>query len=339
MKIKTCAYCDREFGNGLKRSAEHIFPQTLLDLYPEQDVSFTPERVFKDNKGLTIADVCNECNNGKLSELDNYGGNLIREQFYNEIDYALKDSFVTATFDYEMFSKWIIKISYNYLRSRKVECSFVEHYKTWILGELAVIPYFDIFLGFHMNMSPLSEECYNYQPLSIIENPKLLGMSLGISAMLELPIDINSVEVLKSYCQLSIRFGNLIIYIVFWQETAEDKLKKQYRSLLTKEFNFVRLEREKIQYQLKRVSASSNTSMGYAHFLSKSAMKQDEMLVEHTLQGRNVKEVRTNFEAQRTERDRKASRLLVEAQMFPKNNKVKKELEIFFDKKESNEEK
>lgn len=79
MKIKTCAYCDREFGNGLKRSAEHIFPQTLLDLYPEQDVSFTPERVFKDNKGLTIADVCNECNNGKLSELDNYGGNLIRE--------------------------------------------------------------------------------------------------------------------------------------------------------------------------------------------------------------------------------------------------------------------
>ena len=51
MKSKTCAYCKREFFGEVKRTAEHIFPQTLLQLYPEQDVSFTPEKIFKDNSG------------------------------------------------------------------------------------------------------------------------------------------------------------------------------------------------------------------------------------------------------------------------------------------------
>lgn len=81
LKKKECAYCKKEFDSNRKRSAEHIFPQVLLELFPEQDVSFTPERTFKDNFGLTIADVCSECNNGILSGLDQYGGKLIKEQF------------------------------------------------------------------------------------------------------------------------------------------------------------------------------------------------------------------------------------------------------------------
>ena len=89
MKSKTCAYCKREFFGEVKRTAEHIFPQTLLQLYPEQDVSFTPEKIFKDNSGLTIADVCAGCNNGALSELDSYGGELIKKQFKDEIDYDI----------------------------------------------------------------------------------------------------------------------------------------------------------------------------------------------------------------------------------------------------------
>ena len=90
LKKKECAYCKKEFDSNRKRSAEHIFPQVLLELFPEQDVSFTPERTFKDNFGLTIADVCSECNNGILSGLDQYGGKLIKEQFLEEIDYNLK---------------------------------------------------------------------------------------------------------------------------------------------------------------------------------------------------------------------------------------------------------
>ena len=48
MKSKTCAYCKREFSGEVKRTAEHrLFPQTLLQLYPEQDVSFSQEKIFK----------------------------------------------------------------------------------------------------------------------------------------------------------------------------------------------------------------------------------------------------------------------------------------------------
>ena len=97
MKSKTCAYCKREFSGEVKRTAEHIFPQTLLQLYPEQDVSFTPEKIFKDNSGLTIADVCAGCNNGALSELDSYGGELIKKQFKDEIDYNMKDAVIEKT--------------------------------------------------------------------------------------------------------------------------------------------------------------------------------------------------------------------------------------------------
>ena len=101
LKKKECAYCKKEFDSNRKRSAEHIFPQVLLELFPEQDVSFTPERTFKDNFGLTIADVCSECNNGILSGLDQYGGKLIKEQFLEEIDYNLKDSEIEKEIDKE----------------------------------------------------------------------------------------------------------------------------------------------------------------------------------------------------------------------------------------------
>ena len=133
MKSKTCAYCKREFSGEVKRTAEHIFPQTLLQLYPEQDVSFTPEKIFKDNSGLTIADVCAECNNGALSELDSYGGELIKKQFKDEIDYNMKDAVIEKTIEYDLFAKWILKIAYNYFRSRKIECSFMEEYIPCIL--------------------------------------------------------------------------------------------------------------------------------------------------------------------------------------------------------------
>ena len=102
MKSKTCAYCKREFFGEVKRTAEHIFPQTLLQLYPEQDVSFTPEKIFKDNSGLTIADVCAGCNNGALSELDSYGGELIKKQFKDEIDYDMKDAVIEKTIEYDV---------------------------------------------------------------------------------------------------------------------------------------------------------------------------------------------------------------------------------------------
>ena len=51
MKSKTCAYCKREFFGEVKRTAEHIFPQTLLQLYPERMCLLHRKRFLKIIRG------------------------------------------------------------------------------------------------------------------------------------------------------------------------------------------------------------------------------------------------------------------------------------------------
>ena len=335
MKSKICAYCKKEFNANRKRTAEHIFPQIILELFPEQDVSFTPEKVFKDNYVLTIADVCNECNNGILSDLDQYSGKVIKEQFLDIIDYDLKDTAIEKKIDYELFSKWIIKIAYNYLRSRKVDCTFMQQYVQSILENKEIPKQVDIFMGLHINTAPVPERCYEYKPLQIVEEPQLLGTALGILMVFKLPIDLNSITLLDTDMTLVFRFGTAIVYVIFWKSICDDDLRKSYLELLVRKFNFKLLRSGQENYQLRRVTASTNISMGYWHLLSKSALQQDDMFVQNTLKGRSVKEVRENFEAMRSENDWMASKLLVEREMFPDNRKVKKEFEDFFEIEES----
>lgn len=330
LKKKECAYCKKEFDSNRKRSAEHIFPQVLLELFPEQDVSFTPERTFKDNFGLTIADVCSECNNGILSGLDQYGGKLIKEQFLEEIDYNLKDSEIEKEIDYSIFVKWIIKITYNYMRSRKMDCSFITKYIECILEDKEMPDAFNVFMGVHVNTTPLPERCYEYKPLEIVEEPRLIGTALGLSMLHDLPLDYNRVIISGSEATLCLRFGNAIIYIVFWKNSSIKEMRTKYVDLLQKEFNFKMLKPGKNKYKLKRVTASSNISMGYWHLLSRSALRQDDMLVNSLIHGRDVKAVRKSFESMRSEEDWRASQLLVERDMFPENRRVKKEYEDFF---------
>lgn len=310
----------------------YIFPQTLLQLYPEQDVSFTPEKIFKDNSGLTIADVCAECNNGALSELDSYGGELIKKQFKDEIDYNMKDAVIEKTIEYDLFAKWILKIAYNYFRSRKIECSFMEEYIPCILQNVELSDNFDIFMGLHINTTPVLEEVYNYQPLQICENPKLRGTSIGIEFLFKLPHNFNSITIPENESTLAIRFGNAVMYVIFWKKDCPVELKKQYKIILQTQFNFVQLEKNKQIYGLKRVTASTNISMGYTHLLSSSALLQDDMVVESTLHGNGVKETREKFKSLAGSDMLKRGRVMVEKEMFPDNKKVEKEYNKIFGK-------
>ena len=333
MKNKVCAYCNNEFDTIRKRTAEHIFPQVLLELYPEQDISFTPERTFKDNFGLTIADVCAVCNNGALSELDGYGGTLISEEFFEEIGYEFKDSTIKKEIDYELFSKWIIKIAYNYLRSRKKNCDFLNKYIEAIVAKDNVPDGFSIFMGFHLNTTPLPERCYEYLPLTIIENPRLLGTSLGISMLYNLPPYMNTIEIDGAFEKLLIRLGNLVIYIVFWKDDSQLN-QVVYEKAIKDSFNFKKLNKDKKMYSLRRITASTNMTMNYGHILSKTALHQDDILVENLLHGNGVMETRKLFESLRSEEEWKKSKLLVERAMFPDNRKVKQEFEKVFGKED-----
>ena len=119
-------------------------------------------------------------------------------------------------------------------------------------------------------------------------------------------------------------------YENFCLNNSIKEMRTKYVDLLQKEFNFKMLKPGKNKYKLKRVTASSNISMGYWHLLSRSALRQDDMLVDSLIHGRDVKAVRKSFESMRSEEDWRASQLLVERDMFPENRRVKKEYEDFF---------
>ena len=211
-----------------------------------------------------------------------------------------------------------------------MDCSFITKYIECILEDKEMPDAFNVFMGVHVNTTPFPERCYEYKPLEIVEEPRLIGTALGLSMMHDLPLDYNRVIISGSEAKLCLRFGNAIIYIVFWKNSSIKEMRTKYVDLLQKEFNFKMLKPGKNKYKLKRVTASSNISMGYWHLLSRSALRQDDMLVDSLIHGRDVKAVRKSFESMRSEEDWRASQLLVERDMFPENRRVKKEYEDFF---------
>lgn len=67
---------------------------------------------------IVIKDVCEECNNGILSELDNYAINLITK-YNGKIDKDAKKVFFK--YDYNKLSRWLLKVCYNSARANKLE--------------------------------------------------------------------------------------------------------------------------------------------------------------------------------------------------------------------------
>lgn len=65
-----------------------------------------------------IKDVCADCNNGVLSQLDTYAINLITK-YNGKIDENTKKVFLK--YDYNKLSRWLLKVCYNSARANKLE--------------------------------------------------------------------------------------------------------------------------------------------------------------------------------------------------------------------------
>ncbi len=112
--MATCAYC----GTTGKCTREHILPRFLYD---HVDVAAlggidawnesTQSRVGGQH---AIKDVCPQCNNGPLSELDAYGKSFLRS---NGLLAPLYVSSLTVEYDYHLLLRWLLKLVFNSARA------------------------------------------------------------------------------------------------------------------------------------------------------------------------------------------------------------------------------
>lgn len=137
LNMQICAYCDVE---DIKLTKEHWWPASLHKRIDEANRSYLGEgnlfylsRINKIILGQPqIKDVCANCNNKTLSELDGYVCNLW-DRYFNEIVEAGDN--VLFHYDYNMLSRWLLKMCYNSSRIHNSDVMHLRECRQYILGQ------------------------------------------------------------------------------------------------------------------------------------------------------------------------------------------------------------
>ncbi|WP_087734298.1 hypothetical protein [Paraburkholderia piptadeniae] len=129
--MTSCAYCQEE--RPLTR--EHIIPAFIYDFQKQLEGSVTgwnevaQRMVGGEGK---IKDVCEDCNNRVLSELDSYGKRLLTDSGLFVQNYTRQD--LTLQYDYSLLLRWLLKISFNSSRTDGAHSHLFERYIPFIRG-------------------------------------------------------------------------------------------------------------------------------------------------------------------------------------------------------------
>lgn len=329
--IKKCAYCGEILGTPFHtKTDEHIIPASLINLYPEQDISIHNGQRFVDNRGMTIADVCSSCNNGVLSELDSYGKDLVERCFY--IPYKFNDYYTPfdIELDCNLYTRWLLKIAYNSIRCDKHDIQYISACIPYILGLDTNYPQnVSILLGIHINLNPMPEECFAYTPLQIMYFPQFYQNSYIWRHKLP------RLFFLKNAGQtISIRIANSIALLVLWEPTVSKKNKKSIITTLQEDFRFSLIHTQANHYSIRCVSSPTNVILGnYGHFYSEKAVAEIISIIKHSIQGRDIGQCHDEFSKLWTPEMAKKGRAFTEAAEFPTNTKKQKALQNLFDEK------
>ena len=330
--MKYCAYCNEPLGTpNHTKTDEHVLPNSLLKLYPEQDISFRNDNYYVDNRGITISDVCSSCNNGVLAELDAYGHKLIKDSFY--YPYKFEDYYHTfdISLNTNLFTRWILKIAYNSIRCDKRSDQYIKECIPYIMSpHYKYPPHVSILMGLHINLNPIPEELFDFLPLQITYEP-IFFLNSNLRHMQGEPQER---LLLKGVGQvICIRLGNAISLIIFWKDCVSQKTKEIIHSTLQDSFRFRLLVPGIDRYSIRSVSSPTNVmTANYGHFFSEQAVSEIINTVTQSLHGRHIGACYDEFCERWKPEDTKKSRALIEASLFPKNAKKKKALDNLFNK-------
>jgi hypothetical protein len=92
-------------------------------------LSSRAKKVFSGD--MTIADVCSDCNNGPLSELDAYICALYDQYFFR---FPERGDVVDFEYDWSLLGRWLLKISYNAARMTGIDAEVLTRFADAIVG-------------------------------------------------------------------------------------------------------------------------------------------------------------------------------------------------------------
>lgn len=133
MSNKKCAYCSATN----KLTKEHTVNKSLiirLGLNESPGYEYSKGKYITNNS--TIKDVCEKCNNGVLSNLDDYFLGFIEENLPLEKRIEV-NSKIELNLDFNKLSRWLLKTLYNSERKNSYERieQKLRYYKDYILGK------------------------------------------------------------------------------------------------------------------------------------------------------------------------------------------------------------
>lgn len=80
----------------------------------------------------TIRDVCSTCNNGPLSQLDDYGKTVLGDAHILDANFVARTA--QLIYDYDMLLRWLLKISFNSARRTGAQSAMLEPFAPYILA-------------------------------------------------------------------------------------------------------------------------------------------------------------------------------------------------------------
>lgn len=135
--MTTCAYC----GSADKKiTGEHIIPSFVYKYQKtKHKISGWNEVAKKTIGGETkINDVCENCNNNILGELDAYAKKML-DQHGIFTDVFLQEE-LELKYDYDLLLRWLLKISFNATRLDGTQAALLANAVPYILGTEAKSP-------------------------------------------------------------------------------------------------------------------------------------------------------------------------------------------------------
>ena len=145
--MPVCAYCKQD----RTATREHVIPAFMYALQKEvgEGVIGWNEVIQKMVGGeARVKDVCADCNNRVLGELDAYGKNLLNASGLLVHNYMKRT--LTLQYDYGLLLRWLLKISFNSSRADGAHSHLFQEHIPFILGSTESPPRYRVATAAYM---------------------------------------------------------------------------------------------------------------------------------------------------------------------------------------------